>query len=251
MLREERHFYILEHLRRAGRVETQELSRTLEVSEDTLRRDLRDLAAAGKLQRVHGGALLRSPATGSFAERAGQSAAAKQALAIAAARLLQDDQVILMDGGTTNLAVAGQLPRTLRATVVTPSPAIALALLPYPQVEVVLIGGRLDKRSETAVGIATAEALHGVRADVCLLGVCSLHVEIGISVEDGEEARLKRLMIAQAGEVMAVAVADKLGTAMPYVVGPLHELTHLVTEQFVSDAVLSPYAAQGIAVIRG
>lgn len=251
MLREERHFYILEHLRREGKVETQELSRTLDVSEDTLRRDLRDLAAAGKLQRVHGGALLRSPATGSFAERAGHAAAAKLALAGAAARLLQDGQVILMDGGTTNLAVAQQLPRTLRATVITSSPAIALVLLPSPQVDVVLLGGPLDKQSETAIGIATAEALHGVRADVCLLGVCSLHVEIGISVENGEEARLKRLMIAQAGEVIAVAVADKLGTAMPYVVGPLRELTHLVTERFVPEAVLAPYAAQGVTVIRG
>jgi DeoR/GlpR family transcriptional regulator of sugar metabolism len=199
---------------------------------------------------VHGGALLRSPATGSFAERAGQAAEAKQALATVAARLLQDGQVILLDGGTTNLAVARQIPRTLRATVVTPSPAIALALLPYPQVEVLLLGGRLDKRSEAAMGIATAQALHGVRADVCLLGVCSLHVETGISVEDGEEAQLKRLMIAQAGEVIAVAVADKLGTAMPYVVGPLRELTHLVTERFVPDAVVAPYAAQGVTVLR-
>ena len=126
MLREERHYYILEHLRSEGRVQTLDLSRTLQVSEDTLRRDLRDLAAAGKLQRVHGGALPRSPAVGSVAERETQSAQPKQALATAAARLLQDGQVILLDGGSTNLQVARSLPRTLKATIVTSSPAIVI-----------------------------------------------------------------------------------------------------------------------------
>jgi DeoR/GlpR family transcriptional regulator of sugar metabolism len=250
MLREERHYQILEQLRREGKVQTQELSRTLQVSEDTLRRDLRELAANGKLQRVHGGALPRAALSGSFAERQGQAVAAKRSLAAVAVRLLQDNQVILMDGGTTNLEVAHSLPRTLQATIVTSSPAIALALLPYPQVEVVLLGGRLSKGTETAVGIATAEALHGVRADVCLLGVCSLDVEIGVSVGDGEEALIKRLMIAQSAEVIAVVVADKLGTAMPYVVAPARELTHLVTERFVPDAVVAGYENLGITVIR-
>lgn len=251
MLREERHYYILEHLRSEGRVQTLDLSRALQVSEDTLRRDLRDLAAAGKLQRVHGGALPRSPAAGSVAEREAQAALPKQALAAATARLLQDGQVILLDGGSTNLQVARSLPSTLQATIVTPSPAIALALLPYPQVEVVLLGGRLDRRTETATGIATAEALHGVRADTCVLGVCSLDLEIGISAANGEEALIKRLMIAQSAEVIAAVVADKLGTALPYVVGPARELTHLVTERFVPDAVVAPYAHLGTTVIRG
>lgn len=250
MLREERHYYILEHLRSEGRVQTLDLSRTLQVSEDTLRRDLRDLAAAGKLQRVHGGALLRSPAVGSVAERENQAVQPKQALATATARLIQDGQVILIDGGSTNLQVARSLPRTLQATVATTSPAIALALLPYPQVEVILLGGRLDRETETAVGIATAEAVRGVRADVCLLGVCSLDVEIGISAANGEEALIKRLMIAQAAEVIAAVVADKLGTAMPYIVAPVCELTHLVTERFVPDAVVTAYEALGITVIR-
>jgi DeoR/GlpR family transcriptional regulator of sugar metabolism len=251
MLREERHYYILEQLRREGKVQTQELSRTLQVSEDTLRRDLRDLAANGKLQRVHGGALPRSSLSGSFAERQEQAVAAKQSLAVVAARLLQDNQVILIDGGTTNLQVVHNLPRTLQATIITSSPAIALALLPFPQVEVLLLGGRLAREAVTTVGIATAEALHGVRADVCLLGVCSLHEEIGLTVADSEEALVKRLMIAQSGEVIAVVVADKLGTALPYVVAPVSELTHLVVEHFVPDEVIAPYIKLGISVLRG
>jgi DeoR/GlpR family transcriptional regulator of sugar metabolism len=125
-----------------------------------------------------------------------------------------------------------------------------LALLPYPQVEVLLLGGRLLKEAAATVGIATAEALHGVRADVCLLGVCSLHAEVGITVANSEEAQIKRLMIAQSGEVIAVAVADKLGAALPYVVGPASELTHLVVEHFVPDEVVASYTALGISVLR-
>ena len=97
------------------------------------------------------------------------------------------------------------------------------------------LGGRLEARGE----------------DVCRLGVCSRHAEVGITVADSEEALVKRLMIAQSGEVIAVAVADKLGTALPYVVGPARELTHLVVEHFVPDEVIAPYAALGISVLRG
>lgn len=250
MLKEERQTYLLAELRRAGKLVAHEVSKELEVSEDTIRRDLRELAAAGKLQRVHGGAVLRSPTTGTFAERTTQAPAAKAKLATAAAQFVEDGQVILLDGGTTNLAVAQQLSPTLRATVITSSPAIALALLEHPLVTVIVLGGQLSKESAATTGLTTAEALRHIRADLSILGICSLHPEVGITVESGEEASLKRLMIAQSADVMAVAVAEKLGTALPHVVGPLNHLTHLVTEQFVTEDVLDPYRAAGILVAQ-
>jgi DeoR/GlpR family transcriptional regulator of sugar metabolism len=245
----ERQRRILQALHDEGKVLAHELCQRLGVSEDTIRRDLRDLAAQNKLQRVHGGALPRSPATGSVGEREAQAPGAKAALAEAAAQYIQDGQVVLLDGGTTNLQVARALPPTLRATVATPSPAIALALLALPQVEVLLLGGRVARRGEMAVGIATAEAVRGLRADVCLLGVCSLHPELGITVEDAEEAQLKRTLVAQSADVIAVAVAAKLGTALPFVVGPLSVLTHLVTERAVPSAALEPYRAVGLTLV--
>jgi DeoR/GlpR family transcriptional regulator of sugar metabolism len=250
MLKEERQAYLLTELWRLGKITALAMSEGLAVSEDTIRRDLRELAAAGKLQRVHGGAVLRSPATGTFTERTRQTPAAKVKIAAAAAAFVQDGQVVLLDGGTTNLEVAKQLPQTLAATVVTPSPAVALALLDYPRVEVILLGGALSKTSGATQGLATADALRYLRVDLCILGVCSLHPEVGITVQESEEAHLKRLMIAQAADVMAVAVADKLGTALPYIVGPISTLTHLVTEHFVTDAVLADYRAQSIVVVQ-
>src|SRR2546425_1658955 len=142
MLTAERRRSIMQTLQREGKVHATELSRSLHVSEDTIRRDLRELAAAGQLQRVHGGALPRSPASASFTVRQQQAAEAKAAIAQAAVELIRQDQVIILDGGTTSLQVAQHLPYNLRATVITHSPPVALALAEYPEIEIVVIGGK-------------------------------------------------------------------------------------------------------------
>lgn len=250
MLKEERHTYILAALQRSGRVLAQELSRELAVSEDTIRRDLRELAGAGRLKRVHGGALPRSPAAGSFSERQQQAPATRAGLAAAAITLVQDGQVLLLDSGTTALEVARRLPHSLNATVVTPSPAVAMALLEHQEVEVILLGGRVMRSAGAAVGIETAAALRQVRCDLCVLGLCSLHPDIGITVNDAEEAALKRLMIAQSAEVVALATGEKLGTALPYLVAPAAALSYLVVERTTAEELIEPYLRIGIAVLR-
>jgi DeoR/GlpR family transcriptional regulator of sugar metabolism len=99
-------------------------------------------------------------------------------------------------------------------------------------------------------GAATIEGYRNIRADLCFLGVGGLHPDIGISTFDLEESYVKRAMIASAAEVVALASGEKLGTAVPYIAGPLTDLTHLVTERSVPDEVLAPYRAQGITIIR-
>src|SRR5450759_1713634 len=145
MLTAERRRSIMQTLQREGKVLASELSKDLQVSEDTIRRDLRELATAGELLRVHGGALPHSTATASFTVRQQQATGAKAAIAQAAIRLIRQDQVIILDGGTTPLQVAQNLPYDLRATVITHSPPVALALAEHPEIEVIVIGGRLYK----------------------------------------------------------------------------------------------------------
>ncbi len=250
MLTAERRRSILQTLQREGRVYATELSRLLQVSEDTIRRDLRELDAAGELQRVHGGALPRSPAPASFVERQRQVPGAKAAIAQAAIRLIHQDQVIMLDGGTTPLQIAEHLPPDLHVTVITHSPPVALALAEHPTAEVVLIGGRLYKHELVAVGATTVDAFRHVRADLCFLGIGSIHPEVGISTFDLDEASVKRAMIASAVEVVALTPAEKLGLAAPYIVGPLSDLTYLVTERSVSKEALMPYQAFGINIVR-
>src|SRR5690349_23360893 len=122
VLKEERQQQILERLHRDGKVLATELSQSFNTSEDTVRRDLRELGEAGLLLRVHGGALLRSPVAAPYAARQNQASEAKAAIAEAAAGLVRPGQVIILDGGTTTTQVARHLPRDLQATVITTSP---------------------------------------------------------------------------------------------------------------------------------
>ncbi|MGL5806058.1 MAG: DeoR/GlpR family DNA-binding transcription regulator, partial [Xenococcaceae cyanobacterium] len=165
MLTAERRQYILDLLNRNKKVLSSELSTVLNVSEDTIRRDLRELAESGLLQRVHGGALLASPAIASYADRQKQAPKEKEEIAIAAAKLVRNGQVVILDGGTTTLQVARHLPLDLQATVVTNSSPIAMELAEHPYVDVVMLGGQFYKKALVNVGAATVEQLKMIRAD--------------------------------------------------------------------------------------
>ncbi|MFZ5814959.1 MAG: DeoR/GlpR family DNA-binding transcription regulator [Bacillota bacterium] len=249
MLSAERRQYILSLLEQQGKVHAGDLARELAVSEDTIRRDLRDLAEAGLIQRVHGGALPLSPNPPSYQERERIGGAEKAALGAAAAQLVRRGQILILDAGTTTLAVAQHLPESLEATVITNSPPIAVALASHPKVEVVLLGGRLMKEARATVGVTVVEELERVRADLCFLGVCSVH-PTGIATWDREEAQVKRAMIASAAEVVALAPTDRVGTSAPFIVAPVRELTHLVVPERVPEGQLAPYREAGITILR-
>jgi DeoR/GlpR family transcriptional regulator of sugar metabolism len=251
MLTAERRRLILDTLARDRKVVSADLGASLDVSVDTIRRDLDELARDGLLLRVHGGALPPRPGWQTHAERSRDRPTEKAAIARVAAGMVRDGQVIVLDGGTTTLQVAQQLAPDLRATVATNSPAIAVALGEHRSLEVVLLGGRLLPGDLVAVGPTTVDALRAIRADVCILGVCSLHPDLGIGVHDYDEAPVKRAMIEGAAQVIAVAAADKLDTVAPFHVAPIAELTHLVTEHDVPDVVLARYRDHGIEVLLG
>ena len=250
MLTDERRSLILDRIRNHGRVLAADLTAELGVSVDTIRRDLRELDDAGLLRRVHGGALPRHGDASPFAARARRAPEAKASIARRAAECVRDDQIIVLDGGTTTLEVARALRDDLRAHVITTSPPIALALADHPGLEVTVVGGTLRPKALVTVGAAAIEALRVVRADVVFLGVCGLHPEIGVTTEDLEERHVKAAMIEGAAEVVALADHDKLGTAMPVVVAPISAVTRLVTDADVDDAAVAPYVDLGIEVVR-
>lgn len=246
MLTAERRQAILSTLERDGKVVASELVGTLGVSEDTVRRDLRELAAGGLVQRVHGGALPPAPVVGPFTQRLRVAPEAKADLAEATLPLLEGANVIVLDGGTTSLELARRLPSERDCTVLTNSPPVAVALAAHPRAEVVFIGGRLLKESQVTVGSATVDELRQVHADACVLGICSIHPELGVTTLHHDEAYVKRAMVAASGEVIALATEDKLGTASPWLVAPLADVTHLVTD--AADA--AEYADAGLSVVH-
>jgi DeoR/GlpR family transcriptional regulator of sugar metabolism len=250
MLTDERRTLILDRLRTHGRVLATDLSAELDVSSDTIRRDLRELDALGLLRRVHGGALPRHGDAAPFAARARRAPEAKASIARRAAACINDGDVVVLDGGTTTLEVARALRDDLRASVITTSPPIAVALADHPGLEVTIVGGTLRRHPLVTVGAAAVETLRTIRADVVFLGVCGLHPEIGVTTDNLEERHVKAAMIDGAAEVVALADHDKLGTAMPALVAPMRAVTKLVTDAEADERALEPYRALGIEVIR-
>ena len=137
MLAAQRRDYLLEALRRDGKVVAKDVAADLGLSEDSVRRDLRELAAEGLCQRVYGGAMPASPAV--------HSVAGNQEVAAAAVRLIRPRGTVILDGGTTALALARALPPGLACTVITHSPTVAAALVGHASAEVFILGGKLFK----------------------------------------------------------------------------------------------------------
>lgn len=250
MLTSERKQHILARLKQDGKIVAKDFSLEMAVSEDTIRRDLRELAQDGLLQRVHGGALPSSPAIIDFAGREEIRHKGKVAIGRAAAAMIQSGQVVLLDGGTTSREIARHLPRQLTATIVTHSPTIALELVSHPEVEVILLGGRLFKHSVVTVGAVCIEAIGRLRADIFFMGVTGAHPETGLTTGDFEEAAIKRALSQAAAETYALVSAEKLNAASPYRVLSLDEISGLITEQSVSDSMVESFVKLGVPVIR-
>ncbi len=253
MLSAERKRLILESIGTDGRVVAAELSQRFDVSEDTIRRDLRELAAEGLVHRVHGGALPlplpKAPVVESYAARAEQAPLEKAAIAKAAAALIHSGQIIAIDGGTTPLQVAQQFPPHLRATVITHSLPVLTALASHTGIELIAVGGRFMGETLVSVGPAAVDTFRSVRPDVCILGVAGVDIEAGLTALNQPEAHVKRAMAEHAGQVIAVAAAEKIGTAGPFHVLPAQRLTHLVTDKAAAAKSLRPFKEAGVQVI--
>ncbi|HEV7833891.1 MAG TPA: DeoR/GlpR family DNA-binding transcription regulator [Caballeronia sp.] len=250
MLTFQRKKAILKTLARDGQVLAKQLSETFGVSEDTVRRDLRELAGEGLLQRVHGGALPASTAVAPFAERRGIESTAKRAIATAAAAMIETGQVVIIDGGTTSAELIRQIPHDLSATVVTHSPSVAVGLADHPLIEVIVIGGRLYKHSIVTVGAAAVEAMSHIQADIYFMGVTGVHPSAGLSTGNFEEAFVKRALAARAAETVVLASSDKINAASQYVIGDITLAQTIIVEQATELALTKPLEDAGITIVR-
>jgi DeoR/GlpR family transcriptional regulator of sugar metabolism len=249
MLTRQRQQHILNALRRDGQIVAKALSAELGLSEDTIRRDLRELAREGLLQRVHGGALPASPAMADLGVRRTVSVGEKRAIGRAAAALLKPGQVAFIDGGTTALELARCLDPRLRATVATHSPIIAAALAEHHGIEVILIGGRLFRHSMVSVGADAIEAISRIRADAYFMGATGIHPQAGLSTGDAEEAAVKRALMRAAAEIVVMASPEKLGAASPYVIAPVSQASVLITTRAMPPGDAEAYEALGLSVL--
>lgn len=248
MLAAARKDLLLERLRRDGRVEAKEIAAELGISPDSIRRDLRELDAAGLAVRVYGGALPASPAVVDYTARGAVAPDSKRRVAAKAAGLILPGSAVILDGGTTTRAVVEALPKSLPCTVITHSPTIAAALLDH-EAEVFLLGGRLFKHSAVTCGAAAVEAAARISADLFLLGVTGIHPTAGLTTADPDEAAMKRALAARAADTYVLGSAEKIGAASRYSVLPFAEITAVVTDAGAEDATVAELLRRGVEVV--
>ncbi len=238
-LPEERRQAIVDAVEREGRVLAAELAERLATSEDTIRRDLRDLDAAGLLRRVHGGAIrLRPPEN--FEQRAASDLPRKTQLAQGLRACIRPGDTMLIDAGSTHLALARTLVDGCCATIVTNSPQIALALGGFQRTRIVLLGGTYHPNEGAVIGAATLAEVQRLRPDLALVGVCAIDPARGLAASNPEEAALKGAMLAASVRRAVAVLNERFDDSAPFVFGGLDEIDHLVLE---ADAPLAAIAS--------
>ncbi|MBV4366779.1 DeoR/GlpR family DNA-binding transcription regulator [Erwinia phyllosphaerae] len=249
MLSGQRKQAILDILAREKQVMSSELSQRFAISEDSVRRDLRELAAEGLLQRVHGGALPVSSAIATFETRKNLQISSKQSVAQKAVRLIQPGQVVIIDGGTTTGELIKLLPDNLPFTVVTHSPGIAVGLVNLPLVDVIIIGGQLYKHSVVTVGAAMTESIRRINADLFFMGVTGVHKSAGFTTGNYEEACVKRALSERAAETVVMASQEKINSASAFAIGELALASTLVVDCDLDDEMHQLLTSQHITVL--
>lgn len=251
MLTTERRTLILDRLRRDGRLVAKTFAAEMELSEDTIRRDLRDMASEGLLARVHGGALPVQPPLPDFATRKMVASDEKIRLGRLGAKLARAGDMVFLDGGTTNAEIARALPRDIALTVVTHSPTIATELEHHPMAEVILIGGRIYKHSMVAVGAIASTAIAALRPDLFFMGATAAHSRHGFSTGDYEEAAIKRQVAAQSSRIYVALTAEKLERASPVTILALDAVTGVLVSGQAAPEQRDMLAGAGIDVLLG
>lgn len=241
MLKEERHQVILNEVRIHNKVLLADIAEILKVSQDTVRRDIKELHDKNKLKRVHGGAISLGFNHYNYVNREIYSLEKKSKIAEKAVSLLKDGQVVLLSGGTTNLEIARLIPPYLNITCFTPSLPIAMQLLPKPNIEIIIIGGKVNKDSQITVGGGPIGALSELKADICFLGVNSIHPVEGVTELYWEIVQVKKAMIKASKKVVVPSISEKINSEQRYKICGLDEVDLLITELDRLDPKLKSY----------
>jgi DeoR/GlpR family transcriptional regulator of sugar metabolism len=230
MLGVQRKEHLLELLAVDGRVVAKEAAAELGVSEDSIRRDLRELADAGLCVRVYGGALPVPPADVPVAQRLGVASESKERVARAAIALIHPASTVILDAGTTTLAMARMLPHGDDLTVITPSPAVALTAMEHSTARVLMVGGELSRHSAVVGGGLALEAISRLSADTFFLGVTGIDPVHGLTTGELDDAVTKRALAARSAEVFVLGSAEKIGAVSRFPVLGLDEITGVIVD---------------------
>jgi len=249
MLKQERHQFILKKLKLNRKVLSVGLSKELAVSEDTVRRDLKELESKHLLYKVHGGALPLENKLLTYNERSESDLDKKNIIAKKAVKLIHDGQVIIMSGSTTNLELAKIIPPKINATVFTYSLPIAMQLSQHPSIEVIFIGGKLNKSAQVTVGIDVVNSISSIRADICFMGIGGIDIHRGMTEPDWEVAHIKKSMIQVSDYVAAMCISTKIMEVKRYSVVPIDSIDAIISDFELTNEIFQEFKDKGLTII--
>jgi DeoR/GlpR family transcriptional regulator of sugar metabolism len=249
MLKKERQAYILHQVNLHNKVLSATLCQEINVSEDTIRRDLQELADEGKIIKVHGGALSHSFHEVFHLSNGVYSQDKKKIIAQKAAALIQNGMFILTSGGTTIIELARALPAQLRATFMSGSIPAILEYMQHPTIDVIMIGDRVSKNSKITIGAEAIAKIREIKADLCILGINAIDVRHGTTDNDWDVVQLKKAMVESAQKVVCLTIAEKINTIQPIHICGVQDIDILITERSPDDPLLKPYVDAGIQVL--
>lgn len=249
MLKEERQQIILEKLGTDKKVTLVDLGQMLDVSYDSVRRDVIELEDKGLLKKVHGGAIAHSYLSMKSNKGSGVVNAEFVTIGKKALKLIENNKIILMDGGTTNFYIAEQFPKNLEITVVTNNPHLASVLSEHPQIDVILLGGTFYKRYQITLGSKTIQDLENIQADLYFMGTNSISMESGLAIRHYEESILKQKMMSISRKTVACVLEEKINREENYKVCNFAELDFLITSLNSSDDQLKGFRDKGVEII--
>lgn len=247
MYAEERQLWIVERARSIGRVDVTALAADLDVTTETVRRDLTALERQGLLRRVHGGAIPveRLGFEPGLSARDAVLTSEKERIAKRAVEEVPDEGTILLDAGSTTARLAAALPIDRDLTVVTNALPIAMALSSQPNITVLALGGRVRVRTRAAVGDWAITALRDIYVDVAFIGANGVSVERGLTTPDVSEAHGKTAMMTAARRSVLLADHTKIGNDHFARFGQVADVDLLITDAGADTAVVEQIRAAG------
>ena len=249
MLKKERQAFILHQINLHNRVLSSNLSQEINVSEDTIRRDLQELAEDGKVIKVHGGALSHSFNHFYYPSNNVYSQTQKKTIAQKAISLIQDGMFVLTTGGTTIIELARSLPPQMKATFISGSIPAILEYMLHPNIDVIVIGDKVSKNAKITVGGEALARIKQIKADICFLGVNAIDVQHGITDNDWDVVQLKKAMIESSQKVVCLSIAEKINSLQPIHVSGIDKIDMLITELDPDDPLLAPYVNAGVKIM--
>lgn len=248
----ERQNQIVQLIARNQRITVAKICETFDVSEATARRDLETLAAQGKAQRVHGGAIVLqvAPPELPILQRQGEQADEKICIGQAAAALIQDGETIFLGSGTTVLEVARALRSRHGLTVITNSLPVINALADLPDITLVCLGGILRTSELSFIGHITELALAEVRADKIVIGTRAISLEQGLTNDYLPETMTDRAILKAGREVIVVSDSSKFGRVATVLLAPIESIHTIVTDTRIPSDFVSEAQARNIQLIQ-